>query len=68
MKKKCLFCFLVVLIFLFKIFSFTIKLFFHKSFVFIFLLTKTNLTQFYTRNMKKKIFSSYYVKKKVEKV
>lgn len=52
MKKKCLFCFLVLFVILFKIFSFTIKLFFHKSFVFIFLLTKTNLTQFYTRNMK----------------
>lgn len=51
-KVLSLFCFLVLFVFLFKIFSFTIKLFFHKSFVFIFLLTKTNLTQFYTRNMK----------------
>lgn len=74
-KVLSLFCFLVLFVFLFKIFSFTIKLFFHKSFVFIFLLTKTNLTQFYTRNMKnEKIedqispdFSSYCVKKRLKK-
>lgn len=73
LKVFTLFCFLVLFVFLFKIFSFTIKLFFHKSFVFIFLLTKTNLTQFYTRNMKNRRnifspdFSSYCVKKRLKK-